>query len=63
MSVSILTLSPTFLVWKFVISIVWGINETDANVFFMSTTVKLIPSIAIDPFFTTYFAKFLGTSK
>ena len=40
-----------------------GINETDANVFLISTTVKLIPSTAIEPFFTTYFAKFLGTSK
>ena len=63
MSVSILSLSPTFFVWKFVTSIVCGIRQTDARFFFTSTTVKLIPSTAIEPFFTTYFAKFFGISN
>ena len=63
MSVSILTLSPLFLVLKFVTSIVCGIKQTDARFFFTSTTVRLIPSTAIEPFFTTYFARDFGTSN
>ena len=50
-----INLSPTIFVLKLVISIVWGIKQTEARLFLTSTTVKLIPSIAIDPFLTTYF--------
>ena len=59
MSVSMLSLSPTFFDLKLVTLIVCGIKQTDARSFFASTTVKLIPSSAIEPFLTTYFVKFL----
>ena len=49
-SVSIFSLSPISFVLKFVIFTVWGIRQTDAIDFFASTTVRLIPSNAIDPF-------------
>src|SRR3990172_8046506 len=62
-SVSILILSPTFFDWKLVILIVWGIKQTEALFFVTSTTVRLIPSIAIDPFLTTNFTNFFGTSN
>jgi len=63
MSVSILSLSPIFLVWKFVTSMVCGIKHTEARFFLTSTTVRLIPSTAIEPFFTTYFVRFFGISN
>ena len=61
MSVSTLSLSPIFFDLKLVTLIVCGIKQTDARSFFTSTTVKLIPSSAIEPFFTTYFTNFFGT--
>ena len=60
MSVSMLSLSPTFFDLKLVTLIVCGIKQTDARSFFASTTVKLIPSSAIEPFLTTYFVSFFG---
>src|SRR5574341_77255 len=62
MSVSILTLSPIFLELRFVIFIVCGIIHTEILFFITSTSVKLIPSIAIDPFFTTCFVNSFGSS-
>ena len=56
-SVSILTLSPIFLELRFVVSIVCGMMHTEILFFITSTSVKLIPSIAIDPFLTTYFVR------
>jgi len=61
MSVSMLSLSPTFFDLKLVTVIVCGIIQTDARSFFASTTVRLIPSSATEPFFTTYLASFFGT--
>ena len=49
-SVSMFSLSPIFFVLKFVIFTVCGIRHTDARDFFASTTVRLIPSNAIEPF-------------
>ena len=54
-SVSMFSLSPTFFVLKFVIFIVCGIIHTEPRSFFASTTVRLIPSNAIEPFCTIYF--------
>ena len=62
MSVSILTLSPIFFEPKFVIFIVCGIKQIEILFLSTSTSVKLIPSIVIDPFFTTNLAKSLGSS-
>ena len=60
MSVSMLSLSPTFFDLKLVTLIVCGMRQTDVISFFASTTVKLIPSSAIEPFLTTYFVSFFG---
>ncbi len=54
-SVSILILSLIFFELKFVTFIVWGIKQTEALFFFTSTTVRLIPSNAIEPFFYNIF--------
>ena len=61
MSVSMLSLSPTFFDLKLVTLIVCGMRQTDVISFFASTTVKLIPSSAIEPFFTTHLTDFFGT--
>ena len=54
-SVSKLTSSPIILSFKTVASIVCGIAEIEKLSLFTSATVRLIPSIAIEPFCTIYF--------
>ena len=55
MSTSRFTLSPTLFRPILVAVRVWGIIATLNDVLSRSTTVRLMPSIAIETFFTTYY--------